>query len=69
MDIHLFDLIMKRRDKSQILKNLSPVAPENYDEEAVIKIYSHAEGNKILRFGIIDETMRFLAIAYHVALK
>jgi len=69
MDVPLFDLIMRRPDKSHLLKNLSPISPENYQESSVIQLYAGAEGNKVLRFGIIDETMRFLIIAYHVALK
>ena len=69
MDIPLFDLITRRSDKSHLLKNLSPISPENYEESSVIQMYTQAEGYKVLRFGIIDETMRFLIIAYHVALK
>jgi hypothetical protein len=69
MDTPLFDLIMRRPDKSHLLKNLTPISPENYQESSLIQMYAQAEGNKVLRFGIIDETMRFLIIAYHVVLK
>jgi hypothetical protein len=64
-DLTLIQLVKQRRDKSDIIKNISNV--ETYDEASLIASYEK-EG-KFMRFGILDAAMRILFYAYHIALK
>ena len=65
VDDSLIELTKQRTDKSHLLKNLSAI--KNYDEADLIAAYEKDRG--FLRFGTIDSTMRFLFLAYHIAVK
>jgi hypothetical protein len=61
----LIDVIKSREDKSSLVRGLSMI--ETYNEDELIKMYE-ADGD-FLRFGIVDGTLQFLVLAYHVAIK
>jgi len=61
----LIDVVKSRKDKSTLVRGLSCI--ETYDEKELIKMYE-ADGN-FLRYGIIDGSLQFLVLVYHVAIK
>jgi hypothetical protein len=65
VDDSLLMVIQRRKDWSSLLKTLSAI--EQYDEKEFVKMIEH-EGN-MLRFSILDETLRFLTLAYHIHIK
>jgi hypothetical protein len=65
VDDRLIEVIKRRKDRSSLLKGLSSIA--NYKENDLIEMYE--KDPNFLRFGILDATMRFLTLAYHVVLK
>jgi hypothetical protein len=65
IDVSLIELIKRRGDKAQLIKNLSAI--EKYNEAALIHSYEKDGG--MMRFGILDSAMRFLFYAYHIAVK
>lgn len=65
VDASLLDVLKNRKDKSELLRALSSV--ENFDEKKLTEMYE--KDKSLLRFAILDGSMRFLAMAYHVALK
>jgi hypothetical protein len=64
-ELTLIQLVKQRRDKSDIIKDISSV--ETYDEASLITSYE--KDGKFMRFGILDAAMRILLYAYHIALK
>jgi hypothetical protein len=64
-ELTLIQLVKQRRDKSDIIKNISSV--KTYDEASLITSYE--KDGKFMRFGILDAAMRILLYAYHIALK
>jgi hypothetical protein len=64
-ELSLIQLIKQRRDKSDIIKNISNI--ETYDESSLI--VSYEKDGKFMRFGILDAAMRILFYAYHIALR
>lgn len=65
IDESLMTVIMRRNDKSKMLKIFCFV--EEYDEEEFVKLIKQDSG--ILRFGILSSTLHFLMMSYHVAIK
>jgi hypothetical protein len=64
-DTKLIELIKQRGDKSQLIKQLSPI--ETYDEKSLIASYE--KDGRYLRFMITTSAMRFLFVVYHLSLK
>ena len=65
INLSLLDLVLDRKDPSYLLKHLSAI--ENPDEAKLVSLIK--KDHFLLRFGILDETMRFLAFAYYLTLK
>jgi hypothetical protein len=65
MSTNLIDVIKNRKDKFSLMQGLSSIA--DYTEADLIKMYEDDGG--FLRYGIIDGVLRFLIVAYHVAVK
>lgn len=64
-DLSLIELIKRRPDKTQIIRNISNI--KTFDEADLIASYE--KDGKFLRFCILDASMRILFYAYHIALK
>ena len=64
-DTKLIELIKQRGDKSQLIKQLSPIA--TYEEKSLIASYEKDGG--YLRFLITMSAMRVLFVVYHLSLK
>jgi hypothetical protein len=64
-DTKLIELIKQRGDKSQLIKQLSPIA--TYEEKSLIASYEKDGG--YLRFLITMSAMRVLFMVYHLSLK
>ena len=64
-DANLLTVIKTRPDWASLLKRLSPV--DNYNEAEWVKMIQADSG--ILRFSILDYTLVFLTLAYHIVLK
>ena len=64
-DTKLIELIKRRGDKSQLIKQLSPI--ETYDEKSLITSYE--KDGSYLRFMIATSVMRVLFVVYHLWLK
>ncbi|MBV8797684.1 MAG: hypothetical protein JO136_22335 [Hyphomicrobiales bacterium] len=64
-ELPLIDVIKHRSDKSDIIKKVSNV--ETFREASLVAGYE--EDGRLLRFSILDATMRVLFFAYHIALK
>lgn len=65
IDQNLLSVIRGRKDSTYLLKNLSSV--EKYEESDLIERIER-DGH-VLRFGILDATLRFLTMAYHATIK
>jgi hypothetical protein len=64
-DTKLIELIKQRGDKSQLIKQLSPIA--SYEEKSLIASYEKDE--RYLRFMVATSAMRVLFLVYHLSLK
>ena len=65
LDANLLDVIMGHAEGSRHLRRLAPI--KEYDEKKWIKMIGQDDG--VLRYGIFFETLRFLTLGYHVAVK
>jgi hypothetical protein len=61
----LVEIIKARPDKSQLIKLLCQI--EEYNEAELIKDYEKDGG--LLRFAIVDATLRFMVIAYNITIN
>jgi hypothetical protein len=64
-DLTIIQLVRQRPDKSHIIRNISNVT--TYDEARLIANFE--KDGKLMRFSILDATMRILFYAYHIAMK
>jgi hypothetical protein len=67
IDASLVDTILARKDKTSLLKNLSAISEAGYKEAEFIELITKDPG--LLRFTILDETMRFLAVVHLIFYK
>jgi hypothetical protein len=65
VDMPLIELIKQHQDKSKLLKNLSAI--EKYNEANLISMCE--QNGDMLRFGVLDCTLRFLFYAYHITVE
>ena len=67
IDTSLVDTILARKDKTSDLKNLSAINEAGYKEAEFIDLIT--KDPTLLRFTILDETMRFLTVVHPIFYK